>query len=132
MSLRRSSYGKPSSVASILAVSSMETSCTQLNVSPTGSPSRMSMTRSRMRGSSSAKLRAARAGATAIRCGLCFGSSKPMKLWPTTGYSSVASARSTIAMPPFSDENTPWFVSTSLIRPWLVTDQNGPFALSAR
>ena len=37
-----------------------------------------------------------------------------------------------VGVPPFSDENTRWLLSTSLMSSWLVTDQNGPFTLSDR
>ena len=55
-------------------VNSIDTSCTQLNVSPTGSFSRISTARSRMSGSSSARFFGATAGVTVFRCGVWRGS----------------------------------------------------------
>ena len=98
VSLRRSACGKSNSVASISAVSSVETRSTQSKVSLRGRPSSTAAVRSRIRPSMLARLVGATIGATVLRCAVWRGGSMRMKLgssWPL-GWSAIW-------MPPISE-----------------------------
>ena len=68
VSLRRSACGKSNSVASIMAVSSVDTRSTQSKTSPRGNPSSTAAVRWRIRISILARLEGAWIGATVLRC----------------------------------------------------------------
>ena len=80
VSLRRSSNGKSNRVASICVVSSIDTLSTQLNVSPSGSSSRMRPARSRIVPSSLARFIGATTPLTVLRCRSCLGGSIAMNI----------------------------------------------------
>jgi hypothetical protein len=122
--LRRSSNGKSNSVASIEEVSSIDTRSTQLNTSPRGSPSRISLIRARTTCCSRARLAGATTGCTTLRCSSCFGGSMAMNIG-----SRRSSGRSISVIAP-SDESTPWASSACMMSLYLVSDQYGPTALS--
>ena len=144
VSLRRSSNGKSNSVASVIAVSSIETLSTQSNgfadrqgVEDRGRPARGSAA------PCCAGWPARRAGLTVLRCTSCLGGSMAMNMrgpppcpGPPNGLPSFAWSAafgrhpSTTAwlggrvMPP-SDENTWWLVSTAMMSLYWVIDQCG-------
>ena len=85
VSLRRSTHGKSNSVASIMAVSSVDTRSTQSKVWLRGNPSSTAAVRCRIVASILARLEGATIGATVLRCAVCRGGSMRMKLgssWP--------------------------------------------------
>jgi len=86
VSLRRSAHGKSNRVASIMAVSSVETRSTQSKVSLRGRPSSTAWVRRRMIPSMLARLVGATIGATVRRWAVWRGGSMRMKLgrsWPS-------------------------------------------------
>jgi hypothetical protein len=98
VSLRRSACGKSNSVASISAVSSVDTRSTQSKVWLRGRASRTAPVRRRIRPSMLARLDGATIGATVLRCAVWRGGSMRMKLgssWPL-GWSAIW-------MPPISE-----------------------------
>ena len=91
VSLRRSSHGKSNRVASIMAVSSVETRSTQSNGWLRGRPSSTAAVRCRIVASMLARLDGATIGATVLRCAVWRGGSMRMKLgssWPL-GWSAI-------------------------------------------
>ena len=115
VSRRRSSNGKSKSVASVIAVSSLETRSTQSNSSPIGSPSRMIPARSRITGAIRSRLAGATTGLTVLRCTSCLGGSIEMKLWRCGRLAISAFASRLCSVMPSSDENTWWLVSTAMM-----------------
>jgi hypothetical protein len=120
VSHRRSSNGKPNSVAGICLVSSIDTRCTRSKGSPTGRASRMRAARARIVGSSTARLPGATIALTDLRCSSCFGGSIAMQLGRTSG-----AGRSASAIPPSWawQEKLAWSVSTAMMSCYLVVDQ---------
>ena len=101
-----------------LAVSSTDTSWTQLKVSPTGSPSRISPTRSRIRGSRRFRFLGDATGCTVLRCASCRGPSIVMK--PAVSGKSGSGSGITIVG---SDEKISGCFSTWTMSSNFVTDQ---------
>ncbi len=146
VSRRRSACGISKSVASVIAVSSIETLSTQSNGSPIGNESRIAAARSRISGSITARLVGETAGLTVLRCSSCLGGSMAMNMrgppppwpsWPGGGpkrpepgpgpppVSIIFCTRASLGgsvMPP-SEENTSWLVSTAMMSLYLVTPQ---------
>ena len=135
-SLRRCSNGKSNSVASVIAVSSFDTRSTQSNSSPIGSESRIAPARSRTSGDILPMLEGASVGLTALRAGVCSGSSMVMKPAPprrwgisAPGFASCqifscsAMASRFGSVMPLADEKASWLVSTAMMSSQVVTDQ---------
>ena len=80
VSLRRSACGKSNRVASIMAVSSVETRSAQSKTSLRGRPSSTAAVRCRIRPSMPARLEGEAIGATVLRCAVWRGGSMRMKL----------------------------------------------------
>jgi hypothetical protein len=99
-STRRCSKGKSNSVASIWLVSSTATLSTKSKVSPRGSSSRIFAARSRIRGSSTARLGGANIGAITLRCWSWSGGSRAMKLDWVRGWKP-----SKMVIPPSSESD---------------------------
>ena len=109
VSLRRSSKGKSKRVASICAVSSMETLSTQLKASPTGSSSRIFPARSRIKGSRFMRFRGDTTPCTVLRWTSCLGWSMAMNM------GSLKSSSSSLSVMPVSDEKIWWDLSTCMM-----------------
>src|ERR1700722_16656682 len=114
---RRSSNGKSNSVASVMAVSSIETLSTQSKVSPIGRESRIRPARSRISGSMLWMLAGETAGLTALRWAAGLGGAMAMNIgvWKS-------SSGSWIVIDP-SDENSWWLESIATMSLYLTIDQ---------